>query len=276
MKNHLIVFCLAATVLFRAQTHRFVYDVEYKRDSASEVLSKDVYHLDTDGQKSKYYIRDYFTADSLISNNLPFPKDAALKDSDILIHNTGEDLYERLELLQGTVLKLSEKAKQEWQLTNEKKQMQGMTWQKALASWGGRKWTAWFVPEIPFQEGPYKFHGLPGLIVEVYDEGRNYHFTLNRTQKIAHETQNQFLDMAEEQAYPVSHEKYVETKLKYYEAPVAFLRNSSGSASSSQNFYLNDGTLVTAANSREVNRFLREQILKYNNPPELDQAIRYP
>ena len=142
MKYHLLLFCLTASALFRAQVHRFVYDVVYKKDSASEALSKEVFHLDTDGQQSKYYIRDYFTADSLISNHLPFAADIALKDSDILLHNRGEDMYERLELLQGTVLKLSEKVKQNWQLTDEKKQVQGMTWQKATAYWGGRNWTA--------------------------------------------------------------------------------------------------------------------------------------
>ncbi|MFL9832444.1 hypothetical protein ABS765_00205 [Chryseobacterium sp. ST-37] len=27
---------------------------------------------------------------------------------------------------------------------------------------------------MPFQEGPCKFHGLPGLITELYDDKNNY------------------------------------------------------------------------------------------------------
>ena len=38
------------------------------------------------------------------------------------------------------------------------------------------KWTAWFAPEIPVQEGPWKLCGLPGLILEAYDTDKNYHF----------------------------------------------------------------------------------------------------
>ena len=39
--------------------------------------------------------------------------------------------------------------------------------QKAETFIFGRKWTAWFSPEIPIQDGPYKFRGLPGLIVKI-------------------------------------------------------------------------------------------------------------
>lgn len=33
---------------------------------------------------------------------------------------------------------------------------------------------AWFTPQIPVQHGPDKFHGLPGLIMEVNDGNRTY------------------------------------------------------------------------------------------------------
>lgn len=42
---------------------------------------------------------------------------------------------------------------------------------------GGRQWIAWFTSEIPLSEGPYKFGGLPGLILEVADSEGDYRYT---------------------------------------------------------------------------------------------------
>lgn len=51
--------------------------------------------------------------------------------------------------------------------------------QKATTEYGGRKWEAWFTPEIPISEGPYKFHGLPGLILKIKDSKEHYVFVLD-------------------------------------------------------------------------------------------------
>ena len=40
-----------------------------------------------------------------------------------------------------------------------------------------RKFTAWFTSDIPSHDGPFRFKGLPGLIVEVYD--LNHYFTFS-------------------------------------------------------------------------------------------------
>lgn len=37
---------------------------------------------------------------------------------------------------------------------------------KAETDYHGRHWTAWFSPEIPVADGPWKLHGLPGLIMK--------------------------------------------------------------------------------------------------------------
>lgn len=41
----------------------------------------------------------------------------------------------------------------------------------AVADYHGREWSAWFSPEVPIPFGPWKFHGLPGLILKAETNG---------------------------------------------------------------------------------------------------------
>ena len=53
----------------------------------------------------------------------------------------------------------------------------GYMCQQATADFRGRRWTAWFATDIPISDGPWKLGGLPGLILEAYDEGQQHMFT---------------------------------------------------------------------------------------------------
>jgi GLPGLI family protein len=64
----------------------------------------------------------------------------------------------------------------DWELHDETKSIANFLCQKATTHFRGRIYTAWFAQDIPVKFGPWKFHGLPGLILEVYDE--NYYFHL--------------------------------------------------------------------------------------------------
>ena len=64
----------------------------------------------------------------------------------------------------------------QWRLTGYTGAILGYSVQKAIASFGGRIWEAWFTREIPHSDGPYKFSGLPGLILKVHDTRRHYAF----------------------------------------------------------------------------------------------------
>lgn len=69
--------------------------------------------------------------------------------------------------------------KPEWEICDSTKTIIGYECIKAVTDYRGRKWTAWFSPEIPVQEGPWKLCGLPGLILEAYDAEKNYWFEAN-------------------------------------------------------------------------------------------------
>lgn len=69
--------------------------------------------------------------------------------------------------------------KPEWEITDETKDIIGYQCFKATTDYRGRRWTAWFTPEIPVQDGPWKLCGLPGLILEASDNHDEYHFVAN-------------------------------------------------------------------------------------------------
>lgn len=71
-----------------------------------------------------------------------------------------------------------------WELTGDTSTICGYKTQKANCNFGGRSWVAWFAPELPYSDGPYKFNGLPGLIVKVTDTRNHYDFELISINKL--------------------------------------------------------------------------------------------
>lgn len=63
-----------------------------------------------------------------------------------------------------------------WKVTKDTASFSGVHCQKALANFKGRNWIAWYAPELPFQSGPWKLNGLPGLIIEAYDDKKEVQF----------------------------------------------------------------------------------------------------
>lgn len=53
----------------------------------------------------------------------------------------------------------------------------------ATTDYHGRRWTAWFAPEIPVHDGPWKLQGLPGLILEAYEQSGQHHFVADGIEK---------------------------------------------------------------------------------------------
>ncbi|MCY1529543.1 GLPGLI family protein [compost metagenome] len=58
----------------------------------------------------------------------------------------------------------------DWKITKDTASFSGVLCQKATTYFKGRNWIAWYSPELPFQSGPWKLNGLPGLILEAHDE----------------------------------------------------------------------------------------------------------
>lgn len=79
-----------------------------------------------------------------------------------------------------------------WNIIPEYKQIGNFNVQKATTSFRGRNYVAWFAPEIPISIGPWKFHGLPGLIIEIKDEELGVQFLFSSIQ-IPYETEEKIV-----------------------------------------------------------------------------------
>jgi len=76
---------------------------------------------------------------------------------------------------------------QTWTMGDSTREVLGYTCQQATADFRGRRWTTWFTTDIPVSDGPWKLGGLPGLILEAYDEGQQHVFTAVGLERVADE-----------------------------------------------------------------------------------------
>jgi GLPGLI family protein len=72
----------------------------------------------------------------------------------------------------------------QWNFTSQSKQIEGYFCRKAICIWRGRAFSAWFTEEIPIAEGPWKFGGLPGLILEIYDEEKIFYWKISGMKEV--------------------------------------------------------------------------------------------
>lgn len=63
-----------------------------------------------------------------------------------------------------------------WRFTDEMDEVCGYMCKKATSEFRGRTWNAWYAEDIPVNNGPLKFAGLPGLILKVEDSNKEHIF----------------------------------------------------------------------------------------------------
>lgn len=203
MKKILAIGFVIVGIAVHAQINRFFYNYQFIPDSThKENVESEMMYLDIDQNGSNYYSRTKFVADSTsradiekqvksFSGNInisrkdnpgkvSFKVTKSYPDFTIyLFRNIATDRY-----------KIKEDQKPEWKILQEKQKIGEYSAQKATASFGGREWIAWFSGDIPFQDGPYKFYGLPGLIVKLEDTTGSHVMTLVGNTTVEPLTQN--------------------------------------------------------------------------------------
>jgi GLPGLI family protein len=65
----------------------------------------------------------------------------------------------------------------EWKIQSDTLTVLGYKCIKAITTFRGRTYHAWFTPFIPIRKGPWKFNGLPGLILKASDTKGYFEWT---------------------------------------------------------------------------------------------------
>ncbi|MCT2408556.1 GLPGLI family protein [Chryseobacterium antibioticum] len=219
-----------------AQNNRFVYQVTMKPDAEnkSDIKTENAY-LDISAEKSIFYSENRYKRDSTLQKafqggggrgsinreqleafrsniNYSIEKDKSTQKMSYK-DRIGRDIYV-----------YEEDRPLNWKMSSETTKIGEYKVQKATTDFGGRKWTAWFTTDLPYQDGPYKFNGLPGLIVKVEDDKGEYSFDLMKNYKIAEiPALNQFGNVLK-----VKRSDYVKQQEKYKKDPMSFMQNTGG------------------------------------------------
>lgn len=128
----------------------------------------------------------------------------------------GSDMYMKTNLMDSTLIHTSNIGKTKylihenlpvmnWKLEDDEKQINDFICKKAILSFRGRDYIAWYNPKIPVPFGPWKFIGLPGLVLEISDITNTFTWTALEIRTIA-----------KEKNYTIDKSKYISVSLKEY------------------------------------------------------------
>ncbi|MCL2738110.1 MAG: GLPGLI family protein [Bacteroidales bacterium] len=195
MKNLFIVIVLCATlqtlpaqVFLGMADYRIKYEMSYMEDTAKNVVKTDLIYLDVGKDASKCYSFNRHYRDSLQSSMFDQGKQMGEILSSLagLRNGVGYIMAKQYrtqtllvsDMILATRYTYSEQIPQvDWMITQDTCTILSYPCRKATAQFRGRDWVAWFTTEIPIQDGPMQFGGLPGLILHLEDTQKQYIFT---------------------------------------------------------------------------------------------------
>ena len=238
---------LFLVTLANAQSaNRFFYELTFKPKKDSTKTEKEGVILDITDEKSLY--RDFLAVsqDSILKITVEkMQKSGIFQDMSKVIRQPkfSHKIYKsyptmKVQYIDAVLnggrplyLSYSEEIKISWKIENEKKKIGEYEAQKATTEFGGRKWTAWFAESIPFPDGPYKFSGLPGLIVKIEDAEKNYSWELKGNKKIENYNELSYSEQLMAQfggslkTTDITREKFEKTLADFKKDPFANMRD---------------------------------------------------
>ena len=273
MKKLLFTFLLISA-FFSAQ-NRFIYDYKFVTDSTNKAdVKSELMYLDISEKGSKFYSREVYISDSIMtaafekqikatgSMNVDMKAMSMRKGSVRYKIHKNYPSFDTYSLTRSGMdaYKVWDKRKIQWKILPEKQKIGEFEAQKAVTEFAGRKWTAWFTEELPFQDGPYKFRGLPGLIVKLEDATQSHIFELKAVGKYKEEIQKVSEFVGNDKYIEVNQEQYKKIFLEDRNDPAKSMKMAMANGAVLQ-FRDQNGNEISA--SEMIKR--REQQVKENN-----------
>lgn len=161
-----------------------VYEMLQTRDAQNP--SEKVYDyalLEVGRQISRYHSKHLVTFDSIYTvalrkgrQGIP-PANSNLYPFEVYKNHSEKNVQVFYRARMRGIFSYEEKMEEmEWIPVGGKETIAGHSCKKAVCTFRGREWTAWYTSEVPCSEGPWKFCGLPGLILKVEDDKNEYAF----------------------------------------------------------------------------------------------------
>jgi len=272
MKKTFLLF-IFISALFSAQ-NRFIYDYKFVADSTNKAdVKSEMMYLDISEKGSKFYSRETYVSDSIMTATYEKEIKATGSMNVIMKPMTrrGSVRYKiyknypnfetySLSRIGMDQYKIWDKRTISWKILSEKQKIGNWETQKATTEFAGRKWTAWFTEELPFQDGPYKFRGLPGLIVKLEDATQSHVFELKAVGKYKEEVQKVSEFVGNERDIEINQEQYKKLFLEERNDPAKSLKMAVANGAVLQ---FRDGSGNEISPSEMIKR--REQQAKENN-----------
>lgn len=244
--------------------YKITYELEFKELKNSELRQKENMFLFISKNHSKFISEGKYKIDSLMAlNNLKqlsfseFMRNMPKTKFDFFtIHVLGSNkILFHQKILKDNFL-YEETIDHHWTSHKDTKQILGYDCKKATVNYQGRNYTAWYSIDIPISSGPYKFFGLPGLIFEIYDSKKEYHFLIEGIESTSNE---HTLNFNPKNYIQVSKKDFEKTKAKMNENPLKMLEQS--------------GISISFTNELQKKSLIdsNKEKIKNNNPIELNE-----
>lgn len=237
MKNRPIIIFIFSLLLISSSLHaqrvRFYYNYKSIPDSLNKENIVDelmVLELNIDEKQSAFFSHIKLKSDSVMAANTIKGKwmmpNSSIKTQYVIAKNLDkkETFYYTRNHTIVPVSKVEDHRKFDWKITNEKDSILIYSVQKATSDFGGRSWNAWFTNDIPFSDGPYKFSGLPGLILKISDVTNSHSFELIGLEKIEANAYQLLRHKSYFQALNLSLDEYFKSVLAYRKEPGLLLK----------------------------------------------------